>query len=148
MSPNIALYVLDPLERAGRTFLQQFFVVLGTAGAAGLLAHQSWLVALDSAGFAAILSILMSVLTFKIPPLPVAGDIAARVVRTFIQSFVGTLGAAHVLSVSQANWSGALAVASTVAITALMTSLVASKGSNGASFLARPGTVEAAPVNK
>lgn len=131
------LYVLDPAERAGRTFVQQFTVMLLATGSAGLLVHQHWLVALDSAGFAAAMSVLTSVLTFKVPALPAWADLGLRVVKTFVQSVVGTLTAANVLSVSHANWHGALAVAVPVALTALLTGLaaLAVPGTSGASLL-------------
>lgn len=124
MSPILLSYVVDPLERAGRTFAQQFvFVLLGGTG--GLLITQNWLVAVNSAGFAALLSILMSVLTFKVPPLPAGADLTLRVVKTFIQSFVGTVTAASVLDLSHVDWKGSLAIAFPVAFSALVTGLAA-----------------------
>ena len=118
----VAVYVVDPLERAARTFVQQFVIMLPIgSGAVGLIASQSWLVALDSAGFAAIVSVLTSVLTFKVPPLPNWADVALRGVKTFLQSFIGTLTTANVLSVAHADWKGALAVAVPVAVTSLAT---------------------------
>lgn len=130
-------YVVDPLERAARTFAQQFSVMLLASGSAGLLVTQSWLVAADSAGFAALVSVLTSVLTFKVPTLPDWADLALRVVKTFLQSFVGTLTAANILSVSHTDWKGALAVAVPVAMSAFVTGLaaLAMAGTNGASFL-------------
>jgi hypothetical protein len=128
----VVAYVVDPAERAARTFIQQFAVVMFPAGV--LAAGQHWMLALDSAGFAAIVSVLTSVLTFKVPSLPNWADLGLRVVKTFLQSFVGTLSATNVLSVSHADWKGALAVAVPVAFTALLT---------GISALAIPGTVGA-----
>lgn len=133
----VVVYVADPLERASRTFLQQFTVLLLATGSAGLMVHQSWLVALDSASFAAAVSLLTSVLTFKVPALPNWADLLLRVAKTFVQSFIGTLTAANVLSVSHADWRGALAVAVPVALSALLTGLaaLAIPGTNGASLL-------------
>lgn len=130
-------YVVDPLERAGRTFAQQFTVLLLASGSAGLMVSQNWLVAVDSAGFAAVISVLTSVLTFKVPVLPDWADLGLRVAKTFLQSFVGTVTAANVLSVSHADWKGALGIAIPVAMTALLTGIaaLAVPGTNGASLL-------------
>lgn len=117
-------YIVDPLERALRTFVQQFSVLLLASGTAGLLVSQNWLVAIDSAGFAAIVSLLTSVITFKVPALPDWADVGLRGVKTFIQSFLGTLTATNVLSVTHTNWKGALAVAVPVALASLATANV------------------------
>jgi hypothetical protein len=142
------LYVVDPLERAGRTFAQQFTVLLLAAGSAGLLVSQNWLVALDSALFAAVVSVLTSVLTFKVPQLSVRYDLLLRVAKTFLQSFLGTLTASHVLSVSGADWKGALAVAVPVAVTAFLTGIAALgvPTTDGASLL--PKTLTDGAVGK
>lgn len=136
-------YVLDPLERAGRTFLQQFVVILLATGDAGLLVTQNWAFAADSAGFAAVVSVLTSVLTFKVQTLPAAADLALRVAKTFVQSLLGTLAASHITSVAHADWKGALAIAVPVALTALLTGLLAlaQPGTNGASFLPAGATL-------
>jgi hypothetical protein len=147
LSPSLVKYVADPLERAARTFVQQFVVILMAGGSASLLLHQNWLVAVDSAAFAAAISILTSVSTFKFTvKLPVV-DLALRVVKTFIQSFGGTLLAANVASVTHADWKGALAVAIPVSLTALLTGLAALSvpGTLGASFLPTSLTTPAAP---
>jgi hypothetical protein len=137
MSPFLVLYVVDPLERAGRTFVQQFAVLLLVSGSAGLLVTQNWVLALDSAGFAALVSLLTSVLTFKLSAQSVLVDLGLRVVKTFLQSFLGTLTATNVLSVAHADWKGALAVAVPVALTALVTGIAALgiPGTHGASLL-------------
>lgn len=137
ISAPVMNYVVDPLERAARTFIQQFVVVLMTASTAGLLVTQHWAVAADSALFAAIISLITSVITFRVPTLPSQLDLALRVVKTFLQSFLGTLAASQVASVSHADWKGALAVAVPVAVTSLLTGLlaIALPGTTGASFL-------------
>lgn len=121
----VVYYVFDPLERAARTFAQQFVFILLATGYGGLLITQNWVVAVDSAAFAGVVSILMSVLTFKVSPLRPAVDLTWRVLKTFVQSFVGTLTATSVLDVSHADWKGALAVAFPVAAGALLTGLAA-----------------------
>lgn len=137
MNPMVYKWAVDPLERAARTFVQQFTVLLVAGGTAGLLVTQNWLLALDSAGFAAIVSVLTSVLTFKVPALSAQFDLALRVAKTFLQSFLGTLTATNVLSVSHADWKGALAVAVPVALAALVTGVAALgvPGTHGASLL-------------
>lgn len=123
LSPGVALYVLDPLERAGRTFVQQFVTVLLATGAA--MVTQNWLLALDSAGFAALISVLTSVLTFAVPPQRAVVDLVLRVGKTFVQSLVGTLAASGVL-LTQADWRGAVAVALPAAFAALVSAGVPS----------------------
>lgn len=133
-------YVLDPVERAASTFVQQFVVVLLAGESVSLLVGQSWLLAADSAAFAAVISLLTSIVTFMVPPLPVLADLALRVVKTFAQSLLGTLAASVVNpSVVHAPWEGALAIAIPVALAALLKGLasIAAPWSDGASLLAR-----------
>lgn len=137
MSPTIRAYVIDPLERAGRTFIQQFTVLLLAAPAAGLLVQQNWLAAVDSAVFAAIISLITSVITFKVPVLPVWADLLLRVLKTGLQSFLATLVAGKILTISGADWQGALGVAIPVMLAAFLTGLAALgvPSTNGASLL-------------
>lgn len=125
MSPTLQAYVLDPLERAGRTFVQQFAVILLAVPAASLLITQNWVFAADSAGFAAAVSALTSILTFKVPVLGVWPDLVLRGLKTGLQSFVGTISAGQIVTISGADWKGALATAVPVALTALLTGLAA-----------------------
>lgn len=137
MSPTVKAYVIDPLERAARTFVQQFSVLLLAAPAAGLLAQQNWLVAFDSGLFAAAVSLITSILTFRVPALSAALDLTLRVLKTGLQSFLGTLIAGQVLTISGADWRGALGVAVPVMVTAAITGLAALgiPSTNGASLL-------------
>lgn len=125
LSPTVMKYVVDPLERAGRTFIQQLSVLLLPTIGAGVLVGHQWAIAADSALFAALISILTSVLTFKVPALSAPLDLALRCVKTFVQSFLGSLVAAHVLSVVHADWKGALAVAVPVTVSAFVMGLAA-----------------------
>lgn len=125
MSPTVRAYVVDPLERAARTFVQQFTVILLAAPAAGLVVQQNWLLAADSALFAAVVSLITSILTFKVPVLGVVPDLVLRVLKTGLQSFVGTLVAGEVLDISHADWRGALGTAIPVMFTAFLTGLAA-----------------------
>jgi hypothetical protein len=138
MSPFVQSYVLDPLERAGSTFVQQFVVLLLATGSAGLVSYQQWGLAADVAGFAAILSLITSILTFAVPKLPVAADVAWRTIKTGLQSFFAVLAADTMThSVVHADWKAALAVALPTMIAALLKSLasLAAPWSEGASLL-------------
>lgn len=108
-----ALYLLDPLERAGSTFGQQFLVlVLPTLSVGAALHYQDWGAAADTAGFAAILSLITSALTFGTPHLSPLRDLFWRVAKTGLQSFGGVLAADHMThSVVHADWHAALATA-------------------------------------
>ncbi len=121
-----ATFVFDPLERAGTTFVQQFVNFLLAVGAGGLLVTQNWAGAADTAGFAAIISLILSVATFKVPPLAPVWDLVIRVVRTFLSSMVATLVAGTAThSVVHASWEAAAAVAIPVAFTALLKGIAA-----------------------
>lgn len=137
MNSIVKNYVVDPLERAGSTFLQQFVVFLSVSATGTILLSQNWLGAVDSAGFAAAISLATSVLTFYIPKLPALPDLILRVAKTFLQSYVGVLLASNVVSVIHTDWKGALAIAVPVAMTALLKGLVslALPFTDGASLL-------------
>jgi hypothetical protein len=119
-------YVLDPLERASTTFVQQFVNFLLAVGAGGLLATQNWAGAADTAAFAAVISLILSVATFKVPPLSSVWDLVLRVVRTFLSSTAATLVAGKAThSIVHADWQGAVAIAVPVAFTALLKGIAA-----------------------
>lgn len=135
ISPRVYKYLIDPLERAGSTFLQQISIVLLAVGGSNLLVSQSWLEAADAAGFAAIIALLTSYtgliggLNFADP----AVDLLRRVTLTFVQSFAGALIASAVdPTVVDAHWKGAAAVALIAALTAAL------KAASGAS---KPHTI-------
>jgi hypothetical protein len=131
-------YLLDPLERAANTFLQQFATVLLAVGSGGLLYSQNWAAAANTAAFAAIASVVASAATLKVKPKSPAVDLVLRLVRTFAASVVGTLGAEHAVhTLSGANWQGAVAIAVPVTFTALLKGLAAMslKDTIGASLI-------------
>jgi hypothetical protein len=134
-------YILDPLERAGSTFVEQLSVLLVpylVVSAGFKLAHVPWLSTLDVAGFAALASLATSVLTFGIPVLPQGWDLVLRVVKTGVQSFVGVVFAAGVTpSVVHAHWTLGFATAIPTALAALVKGLAstAAPWSVGASLL-------------
>lgn len=118
----VALYLLDPLERAGSTFGQQFLVlVLPTLSVSTALHYQDWAAAADSALFAAVLSLITSALTFGFPRLSPLQDLFWRVIKTGLQSFLGVLAADQMThSVVHADWHTALATALAAAGAALL----------------------------
>lgn len=131
-------YLLDPLERAASTFVQQFVVMLMVGSSAALLVTQNYIVAVDTAGFAAIISLLTSAATFAVPKLSAGPDLILRVLKTGLQSFLGSLTASVVApSVVHAPWTGSLAIAFPVMMAALLKGLAsfAAPWSEGASLI-------------
>lgn len=122
MSPQLKLYLLDPLERAGSTFLEQFLIVLLATGTGGLLVTQNFLAAADAGLFAAILAVLTSyVLLLTGFSLHGWVDVARRIGLTFLQSMLGTLAASTFShSVVHADWRSALALALNVTAAAAL----------------------------
>lgn len=133
VNPSVYKYLVDPLERAGSTFLQQLSILLLAINGGSLLVTQHWLEAADAAGFAAIIALITSYagliggLNFADPAI----DLARRVVFTFAQSFAGALVASAVdPSVVDAHWKGALAVAVIAALTAALKAVAGSSKPN------------------
>jgi hypothetical protein len=124
-NPTFVKYVLDPLERAGSTFVQQFVVIIVGTGSVAVVGFQAWGHAANYSGFAALISIGTSILTFSFPEFNPLADLAFRVIKTAFQSFMGVLIGGAVLSVTGADWKGALAVAIPVAVAALLKGLAA-----------------------
>lgn len=118
-------YVLDPVERAGSTFVQTFVILLIGTGSVAVIGFQEWGHAANYAGFAALISIGTSVLTFSFPEFNPLADLVFRTIKTGFQSFMGVLIGGAVLSVTGADWKQALAVAIPVAVTALLKGLAA-----------------------
>lgn len=134
-------YLLDPLERAASTFVQTLTVLLLATGSAGLVGYQAWGKAADVAAFAAIVSVVTSVLTFPVPKLPQAIDLLLRVVKTGVQAFAGVLASDQFThSVVQADWHSALATTVPVMLAALLKGLsaLALPWTDGASLLPVP----------
>jgi hypothetical protein len=125
LNPQVQKYLVDPFERAGSTFAQQFGMFLLAAGGS-LLASQKFLAAADSAAFAAVIALITSYVLL-LTGIKVTGwfDVLRRVVMTFGQSLGGTLAANTVThSVVHAGWTAALAIAVNVAGVAFLKSLV------------------------
>jgi hypothetical protein len=101
---------LNLAERAGTTFAEQFITVMLGTGAVSLVASPHWTVAGDRAGFAALVSIGTSLLTFGVPKLPAGIDAILRVLKTGLQVFLGDLIASSATpSLVHADWRHALA---------------------------------------
>lgn len=145
---NVAAYVVDPLERAARTFGQQFIIFLMlSSSATGPLGSQHWLTAVEVSGLAAAVSIVTSVLTFWVPTQTPYADLVLRVVKTFAQSVAASLLLGVTTNV-HVDLKGAIALALPVASSALLLGLSALgiSGTAGASLL--PVTINPAPLGK
>lgn len=125
MNAAIRKYAVDPLERAGSTFVQQFVVLALPYVVIGRALNVPWLALLSVAGFAGIISVLTSVLSFPIPKLSAGVDFVLRVAKTFLQSFLGVLVASHVTNVVHAPWQQSLLTAFPVAFLAFLKGLAA-----------------------
>lgn len=132
-------YVLDPLERAGSTFVQQFVIVL-LATSGSLVIFQDWQAAFYTALFAGIVSILTSLLTFTVPPQTPMVDLLLRTAKTFIQSLLGSMAATQFTDVVHFGWHGAIAVAIPVALTSFL------KGMAAMAIAWSPGTASLLPA--
>lgn len=136
-------YVLDPFERAGSTFVQQFTVlilpllVITSTGHLGVGTSQL-IVVTDMSAFAFVVSILTSIISFRVPKLPAWADLLVRVAKTYLQSFVAAITlAAFMPSILHADWRTALLGAVPVAAAALLKGLsaLAAPWSDGASLV-------------
>lgn len=118
--------VIDMFDRAGRTTLQQFLVI-AFAGipAVGSVTHLAWYEALGVGVGAGVLSILMSLLSWKVPVLSFWPDVLVRMVRTFVQSLVASIGAGA-FNVFTANWGALLTIALATSALSLASSLLVS----------------------
>lgn len=142
---ELLTYLLDPLERAGATFVQQFVWVLVGSGTT-LVVTQNYGYAFDSAFYAAVFSLLTTLLTLVVPNQPAWLDLPLRIVKTAAQSIVGTLAADRLHTLTGADWRGAVAIAIPVTLTALLKGMLALAipATIGASLL--PARLAAAPV--
>jgi hypothetical protein len=123
LTPTTYTWIVDPWERALSTFAQQFATMLIVAGSASLLLRQSWLLALDSAGFAGIIALLMAYVgaLTALNEASATWDLIRRVVLTGVQSFLGIMTASVVApSVIHAPWLGALGAAVIAMLTAFI----------------------------
>lgn len=113
-------YIEDPAERMISTFIQQFvmlmlpsLVVVGHT----IAPLQVWATAADSAGFAAVMALLTTLVGLVVPSfrnktLTVLGDAVWRLGATFLQSVIGTMAASKFTpSLVHAPWLGAVGVA-------------------------------------
>lgn len=139
-------YVLDPLERAVSTFVQQWVILITPLLVlVNVNGHQQLGVSLnaiitasDMSGFAAIVSLITSIISFRVPKLPPAADLVVRVAKTYLQSFVASITLATFLpSILHADWKVALVGAVPVASLALLKGLatLAAPWSDGASLI-------------
>jgi hypothetical protein len=117
---NVKQFALDTVERAVATFVEVLVVMLFAADGS-ILVDPQWSTSLAAAGIAAAVTVLTSLASIPVPPLPPLLDLAFRVVKTFIQAFVGAL----VATGPAVDWKGALTTALPVALLALLKGLAA-----------------------
>jgi hypothetical protein len=136
------VYFVDPAERAGKSFIQEFGVLLlpllMVGGKYANFISLPWLSILLSSLGAAVVSIFLSIVTSPVPKLSPYADFAVRLIRTFVGSLVGTLGASLVADgIVHAPWQSALGVAIDVTLAAAVTGIaaLALPGTDGASLL-------------
>lgn len=118
-------YVLDPLEKAGSTFAEQFAVyllpLLVVVNGKIAITGSQLLAVTDTSAFAALVSLITTVLTFALVIKSPWVDLAWRVGKTYLQSFVALITTAEfVPSVLHINWPVALLGAVPVAGAALV----------------------------
>lgn len=101
-------------ERAFSTFAEQFFTVLLGTGAASLLVTPHITEAADRAGFAALVSLGMSVLTFGWSKQSDGVDNVLRILKTGLQVTLGDMMASGTTSLVHTDWTHALAAGLTV----------------------------------
>lgn len=117
--------VLDMLDRAGRSTLQQFVVVAFSAiPAINTVSRIPWYAALATGLGAGVVSLLTSLVSWKVPTLTFWPDIIVRVGKTFAQSLLATLGAG-VINLFSVPWVHALDMAIGAAALSLLTGLIA-----------------------
>lgn len=119
---SLKAWLIDALERAGKTVAQTFASVLLTLGVA-LHWTQFWH-ALDIALLAGVVSLLTSVLSIPISATlnPVA-QAAFRALLTFVQSALGFVAANTFLDLTSVPWLQVLQVALITTLTSVLTSL-------------------------
>lgn len=103
--------ILNLAERAGSTFAEQFFMVLLATGAISSASGHDFAVSADRAGFAAVMSIATSLLTYGWTKQSVVVDNILRILKTGLQVFVGDIVASHITSLIHTDWKTALAAA-------------------------------------
>lgn len=106
--------ILNTGERAFSTFVEQFFTVLLGSGAASLLVTPHLAAIADRAGFAALMSLGMSILTFGWTKQSDGVDNILRIVKTGAQVTLGDMMASGTTSLVHTDWNHALAAGLTV----------------------------------
>jgi hypothetical protein len=123
--------VYDVLERAGKSFLQ---VGVGVAFLSvtpdNMFSPAAWYQAVGVGLGAALVSVVLSLVTWKVRPLGYWPDIAIRMVRTFLGSLVASWGATvGPFDVFHFSWHDSLALAFSVMIASLVTNIATTNAS-------------------
>ena len=118
---SLKTWLIDALERAGKTIVQVFASTIITLGVA---AHwTNWWHAIDIALLAGVVSLLTSVLTVPLSAnLAPAAQVAVRAVFTFVQSALGFLAANTFLDLTHVPWLQVLQVSLIATVTSVLTS--------------------------
>ena len=134
--------LVDIAERVVSTFLQAFMAALLATSSGGVNSHVDWLNAFMIGLFAALVSVVTSLLTalqslqkYFVKPYV---DLVYRTVITFGQTLLGLLVAAGAVSALTFDWDTALKASLIAAGTALVKGLIGvnSKATVGAATLA------------
>jgi hypothetical protein len=118
---SLKTWIIDALERAGKTVVQVFASVILTLGVA---AHwQTFWHALDVGLLAGVVSLLTSVLSVPIAAnLAPAAQVAMRALLTFVQAGLSYLAANTFLDLTSVPWLQVLQVALIATVTSILTS--------------------------
>lgn len=122
-------WVADPLEKAGKTFVQVFLVIwIGTGAGALNFDHQIWTKALLPSLYSAAASLLLTYALLLAGVSVLSGwlDVIVRAVKTFIQTYIGILGvtAGGQVPYDTSLWKVGLGAAVSAAVLSVVTSMI------------------------
>jgi hypothetical protein len=118
------MYLLDPLERAGRTFAQVFLVAVLGVGPLLHMEGQVLLGAFLSALFAALISFFSAQITNMAGLIFDNGwDVLIRVTRTFLTTLLGVMSTTGVTTFVDVNWIHAIDVSLAAAAVSFLNSI-------------------------
>lgn len=127
----------DYAEKAVSSGVEQFAVVAFAGAALIHVTGLAWAPALLTGAGAFVLSLITSLLTWPVGPLPYLADLAVRVVKSFGQSVLATLSVG-VLDVTRMHWVWAFNVAAGVALLTLVKGLLSPNAQLSPSLLPTP----------
>lgn len=111
MLNKIPLAWRDALDRAGRSAVQKFLLIAFAAvPGVHIVTGAEWYAAVGTGLGAGVLSLIMSVLSWKVPQLTYWPDLGLRLARSFLQSLLTTWGA-DAVNLFHISWRHSLLVA-------------------------------------